>query len=70
MQVCFSKFITEKPCLLFEKVSMLKELRWVTGGIFYCRESAKMKFFAANKTLYQLDNDVPRNRQQNIPPNR
>lgn len=46
----------------------MKELRWVTGGIFYCLESAEMKFFAANNTFYQLDNDLLRNRQQNAPP--
>jgi len=36
----------------------------VTCGIFYCRDSAKMKGCSSLRTLSLLDSDVLRNRQQ------
>ena len=35
-----------------------------TCGIFYCRDSAKMKGCGSLQTLLWLDSDVLRNRQQ------
>ncbi len=43
---------------------LLNEKRHITGGIFYCRDSAKIKRSSNDETSYQLDNDVLRNRQQ------
>jgi hypothetical protein len=39
-----------------------------TCGIFYCRDSAKMKGCGSLQTSSRLDTEVLRNRQQNIPP--
>ena len=36
----------------------------VTRGIFYCRDSAKMKGCGSLQTSSQVDSDVLRNRQQ------
>jgi len=43
---------------------MKKELRWVTRGIFYCRDSAKIKVFSSLQTSSWLDSELLRNRQQ------
>ncbi len=43
---------------------LLNEKRHITGGIFYCRDSAKIKRSSNDETSYQLDNDALRNRQQ------
>ena len=37
-----------------------------TCGIFYCRDSAKMKGCGSLQTSSRLDTEVLRNRQQNI----
>ena len=39
-----------------------------TGGIFYCRDCRLMIDCSTCETLYRFDNEVLRNRQQNIPP--
>jgi|GEM_PF-1811950 len=41
-----------------------KEGQLVTGGIFYCRESANLKGCSSLQTSSWLDSDVHRNRQQ------
>jgi len=41
-----------------------KEHQAVTSGIFYCRESAKMKGCGSLQTSSWLDSEVLRNRQQ------
>ena len=41
-----------------------KNAQLVTCGIFYCRDSAKMKGCGSLQTSLRLDSDVLRNRQQ------
>jgi len=36
----------------------------ITGGIFYCRDSAKMKSSTSLENLYRIESEVLRNRQQ------
>ncbi len=43
---------------------MKKELRWVTCGIFYCRDSAEIKGCGSLQTSSWLDSYVLRSRQQ------
>jgi hypothetical protein len=42
----------------------MNESRCITGGIFYCRDSAEMKGFGSLQTLSWFDSEVLRNRQQ------
>ena len=42
----------------------MNESRCITGGIFYCRDSAKMKGCGSLQTLSWFDSEVLRNRQQ------
>jgi len=48
----------------------MKEIRHITGGIFYCRDSAEINGNDSLETMYWFESGVLRNRQQNIPPNR
>jgi len=48
----------------------LKEAQQVTGGIFYCRDSAEIKGCSTLQTSSCLDSDVLRNRQQKHTANR
>ncbi len=36
----------------------------ITGGIFYCRDSAEIKVCGSLQTLLRLDSEELRNRQQ------
>ena len=42
----------------------MNESRCITGGIFYCRDSAEMKGCGSLQTLSWFDSEVLRNRQQ------
>ena len=44
-----------------------KEGQLVTCGIFYCRDSAEINGCGSLQTSSQVDSDVLRSRQQNIP---
>jgi len=46
----------------------MKELRWVTRGIFYCRDSAGFSIFASNKLLCNLTDLCFEIGNKNIPP--
>jgi hypothetical protein len=47
-----------------------KNRQCITGGIFYCRESANLKGCSSLQTSSWLDSDVHRNRQQKHTANR
>ena len=42
----------------------MKEIRHITCGIFYCRDSAEINGGSSLPTSSQVDSDVLRNRQQ------
>jgi len=42
----------------------MNESRCITGGIFYCRDSAEMKGCGSLQTSSWFDSEVLRNRQQ------
>ena len=48
----------------------MKELRWVTRGIFYCRVSAGFSVCATNKVSCNLTGKCFEIGNKNIPPNR
>ena len=43
---------------------MITEIRLVTCGIFYCRDSAEINGSGSLQTLSWVDSEVLRNRQQ------
>ena len=47
-----------------------KEGQLVTGGIFYCRDSASFSVFASNKLSCNLTGQCSEIGNKNIPPNR
>lgn len=47
-----------------------QERQHLTGGIFYCRDSAEINGSCSLHALYRADSEVLRIRQQNIPPKR
>jgi len=49
---------------------MKNELRWVTCGIFYCRDSADFSVSASNKLTCNLKGQCSEIGNKNIPPNR
>jgi hypothetical protein len=49
---------------IYLKPLTAKNAQLVTCGIFYCRESAKMKGCSSLQTSSWFDSDVLRNRQQ------
>ena len=46
----------------------MKELRWVTRGIFYCRDSANLNVSASNKLSCILTDLYYEIGNKNIPP--
>ena len=42
----------------------MKEKRAITGGIFYCRDSAEINGCGSLQTSLRFDSEVLRNRQQ------
>ncbi len=48
----------------------MKEAQAVTGGIFYCRDSAGFNVSESNKLLCNLTGQCFENGNKNIPPNR
>jgi len=49
---------------MIDRITKDKNGQLVTGGIFYCRDSAKMNGCGSLQTSSWLDSDVLRNRQQ------
>jgi len=47
-----------------DRITRYKNGQLVTGGIFYCRESTKMRGCGSLQTSSGLDSEVLRNRQQ------
>ena len=43
---------------------IINELRLVTCGIFYCRDSAEIEVCGSLQTLLRFESDMLRNRQQ------
>jgi hypothetical protein len=71
-RVCLPKPTTDRNNTAKIKYRIMKDKdgQLVTGGIFYCRDSAEINRCGSHQTLSWLDSDVLRNRQQKHTANR
>jgi len=63
----FAKQETEMTII---KISQSKECQLLTGGIFYCRDSAGFSVSASNELSCNLTGQCSEIGNKNIPPNR